>query len=258
MSLNDRSEEYLFYNVKIPISNIFSLTLPSIMLKLEYDEQSDGPLAFYEIGKNSIQINEALFGTISWTTDSDGNRIMDLKKYATIDLENLETTLYHEGIHLFEDQITKYNLKATSVHLELDKLSYFEFEAPFKKAAKKIWEKYYVLIHSIRNIPEAIGTHANKTWIEIRGEAIARIEAKIYSQLRMDKGFTQANLEAWRQDWLYNPTYWAFPVGEKEKVRKFLQSEAIKRQIREEILPIIHDIQKEFILLRQKSIASDS
>jgi hypothetical protein len=228
-------QTYTATNLTVQLSTGVQFPVPRLQLTLF--QQLNGPNGSYANGV--FRLNEVSYSAlVSNVTD-------------------IERTLYHEAFHFLEALVTDANRQARQastaghlVHLELDAATYAGFEQAYVNAAAVIWEGF--LNSSTQwppgDIPRRARQLAGAGWaLKVRSEIVVRAEEQIYLRLRTGRGFTEADLRALPQNWLYGASYWPSNFS-NTAVQSYLT--AHQTDIDAGVTPVIQDIQIAFMRRR--------
>ena len=242
-------------NVELAITSNEVLVIPNFSLELEQNTEIE-KVAHYQSGSNTIYLNEFALSE---------NRINP-------QISEIENTLYHEGIHLLEDKVTERNQDKPDdqkVQKALDTSLRKPAIDVLAAASVPFWRAFYAKNPTTLRVFGPGGanpTSRQKVIIDMTssgmadkmaGEAIARVEAKIYEFLSQNKEFTTADLQSWDQwDWLGVTTYWQ-PIDHEDKIEAFLNDNSNQALI-QPVIAAVRALQQDFMNRRPGSEQASS
>jgi Domain of unknown function (DUF4157) len=224
--------QYTATNLTVKVSPTTSMPLASLTLEIEYEP-----------------------GTINGSYEA---------KTITLNEHNLfrsnteiERVMYVEGMHMLEglvDPVAGGDAEAKKAHPELTKGWREAFREPFVAAAAPIFQGFMVanrVVDVEGKAREAVGLiYAT----QIQNESINRVEELIYTRLRQGLGLSETELKATPQTWLNTPHYWFASYWDSNfpgpmSFKTYL--DAVEVRINTVVLPVIHQLQIEYMRLRQ-------
>ncbi len=224
---------YTITNLMAKVSPTTSMPLASLTLEIE--DEPDNPNGSY---MEMITLNEH-----------------SLRKNTEI-----ERVMYAEGMHMLEGLVGPVvggDAEAKKAHPELTKDWRERFKGPFIAAAAPIFQGFIQVNSGVNlaeakvKVQEALGLVYEQ---QIRNEATNRVEELIYLRLREGLGFSEADLMADSQPWLFESKYWIVEFWETTFPGKFSFEKyfsPMKDVIKTDVLPVIHQLQIEYMRLRQ-------